>query len=310
MGGNALKKVITTRKNKEEYYKIKEKVSSALTNYGISHDFIPEISDKESFGDLDVLYSNQNIIMRDIIIELFSPKEMVSNDDVISFDYDNFQIDFIKCKHIEFSKFYFSYGDFGCLMGKILKKYNLTFGHNGLFLKTENNSMLMTTDVEHFCKFISIDFEKWKEIKTKFDLFELVISSKFYKREFFISGNHEHRRRIKNRPIYNDFLKYIGIDEQSELDDKKEERESVFTEVLDFFNKREDLDTIQKAIERNKIIHTKFNGGMLKDMGYTGAQIGKIIKTFKSTHVDFDEWVYSSSIKEIEDELNKIILEQ
>ena len=66
----------------------------------------------------------------------------------------------------------------------------------------------------------------------------------------------------------------------------------------------------KKAIERNKIIHTKFNGGILKNMGYTGAQIGKIIKTFKSTHVDFDEWVYSSSIKEIEEELNKIILEQ
>ena len=112
MGGHALKKVITVRKNKIEYNEIKDKVSNLLKSRGIIIDFIPELADKESFGDLDVLWSsshNPNIIMKDDVIELFSPKEIVINGDVISFDLDDFQIDMIKCKTIEFAKFYFSY---------------------------------------------------------------------------------------------------------------------------------------------------------------------------------------------------------
>ena len=65
MGGHALKKVITVRKNKIEYDEIKYKVSTLLKSRGIIIDFIPELADKESFGDLDVLWSslhNPNII--------------------------------------------------------------------------------------------------------------------------------------------------------------------------------------------------------------------------------------------------------
>jgi hypothetical protein len=314
MGGHALKKVITVRKNKIEYNEIKDKVSNLLKSRGIIIDFIPELADKESFGDLDVLWSsshNQDIIMKDVVIELFSPKEIVINGDVISFDLVDFQIDMIKCKTIEFAKFYFSYGDFGGLMGKITKKYNMTFGHNGFFLETNHHSLLLTKDVNKFCKFISIDFEHWLSIKIKEDLFELIKTSRLYKPEFFSSGNHQHRKRIKNRPLYIEFLKYIGVNEVEENDDSTDEDENkdkVLQEALDYFHKYEELESINKAIEKAKVIHDKFNGNMLKEMGYNGIQIGAIIKKFKSEHSDFDEWIYSSTNETIMDSLNKIIL--
>jgi hypothetical protein len=312
MGGHALKTVITIRKNKSEYDEIKDKVSNLLKSQGIIIDFIPELSDKESFGDLDVLWSslhNQNIIMRDIVIELFSPKEIVINGDVISFDFENFQIDIIMCKNIEFAKLYFSYGDFGGLMGKITKKYNMTFGHNGFFLENDNYSLLLTKEPNEFCKFVAIDFEKWLSIKTKEDLFELIKTSRLYKPEFFSSGNHQHRKRIKNRPLYIEFLKYIGVNGVEENDDSTDEVEDkVLQEALDYFHKHEELESINKAIEKAKVIHDKFNGNMLKEMGYNGIQIGIIIKKFKSEHPDFDEWIYSSTNETIMDSLNKIIL--
>jgi hypothetical protein len=56
-----------------------------------------------------------------------------------------------------------------------------------------------------------------------------------------------------------------------------------------------------------KVIHDKFNGNMLKEMGYNGTQIGTIIKKFKNEYPDFDEWIYSSTNEIIMDSLNKII---
>ena len=313
MGGHALKKVITVRKNKSEYNEIKDKVLNLLKSRGIVIDFIPELADKESFGDLDVLWSssyNPNIIMRDIVIELFSPKEIVTNAEVLSFDFDNFQIDIIKCNYIEFAKVYFSYGDFGGLMGKITKKYNMTFGHNGFFLEIDNHSLLLTKEPNEFCKFVAIDFEKWLSIKTKEDLFELIKTSRLYKPKFFSSGNHQHRKRIKNRPLYIEFLNYIGIDEVETISesDITVDKDKIFNEALNYFHKHEELDSIKKAVEKAKVIHDKFNGNMLKEMGYDGTQIGTIIKKFKSEHPDFDEWIYSSTNETIIDSLKKIIL--
>ena len=168
MGGNALKLVITIRKNKTEYYLLRDKIKKIFLERGIIIDYIPELEDKESFGDLDILYSN--IEMLSVIKELFVPNEIVINGEVISFDYDDFQIDMIKCENIEFCKFYFSYGDFGNLIGKILKKYEYTFGHHCLSLIFENTKVVLTTDANEFCKFINIEYEKWKSIKTKEDL--------------------------------------------------------------------------------------------------------------------------------------------
>jgi tetratricopeptide (TPR) repeat protein len=311
MGGNALKNVKTVRKNRKEYFEIKDKVKNILLDKGIIIDFIPELCDKESFGDLDVLWSsvqNPYIIMRDIIIEVFKPTEIVSNGNVISFDFENFQIDMIKCSTIEFAKFYFSYGDFGSLIGKLVKKYDMTFGHNGFFIDIENHSMVLTKDVKEFCSFLKIDLEKWKSIKTKEDLFELIKSCRFYKNEYFISGNNEYRRCILHRPLYMEFLKYNGIEndiikEKIIIDDKA----SIFEEAISYFNKKQDIDTILKYIQKGKDIHNKFNGNMLKERGYTGIQIGNIIKAFKIKHSNFEEWIYTTKQEDIIKSLDELI---
>ena len=313
MGGNALKNVKTIRKNPKEYFEIKNQVKNILLDKGIIIDFIPELDDKESFGDLDVLWSpvqNPYIIMRDIIIEVFKPNEIVTNGDVISFDLENFQIDMIKCSTIEFAKFYFSYGDFGSIISILLKKYDMTFGHNGFFTQIEKNyTLVITKDVNEFCNFIKIDLEKWKSIKTKIDMFELIKSCRFYKKEFFKSTNYYHRKRILHRPLYSEFLKYIGIDDEDfeetklNLDDKP----TVFEEAISYFNKKQDIDTILKSIQKSKDIHNKFNGDILKERGYTGIQIGNIIKAFKSKHVDFDEWIYTTKQEEIMESLDELI---
>jgi hypothetical protein len=179
-----------------------------------------------------------------------------------------------------------------------------------LSLIFENTKIILTTDANEFCKFINISYEKWKSIKTKDDLFELVKSCRFFRKEIFNSGNHEHRRCLSNRPLYVEFIKLIGVDEDSREDSLQltnEEKEGFFEDAIEFFNKREEIETIKMKIERNKIINSKFNGNMLKERGFNGQQIGKIIKAIKEKHSDFDSWVYESSEEEIMKSLENVI---
>ena len=174
MGGHALKTVQTVRLKKDDFIKIQQKVIDIFIFHKIIIDFIPYLQDKADFGDLDVLWSNENnpgINMFEFIKEYFKPTEIVVNSDVISFDLDNFQVDIIQVSNIKFAKFYFSYADFGSIIGKTVKKYNMSFGHNGLFSNVETTSFLLTDNVLEFCKFINLDFELWKNIKTKDNLF-------------------------------------------------------------------------------------------------------------------------------------------
>ena len=102
MGGKALKNVITTRLIKEDYMKIKSEIVSILAPH-LSLTFLYELPEKEDFGDLDILYvPNEKIVINDLIMQLFNPKEMVTNGTVLSFSYlieesepIHFQIDLI-----------------------------------------------------------------------------------------------------------------------------------------------------------------------------------------------------------------------
>lgn len=313
MGGHALKTITTVRKNKVEYLEIKSTIADVLSKNNIIFDFIPELDDKKSFGDLDILWNqktNPTIVMRDTIEQLFSPCEVVTNGDVISFDYNDFQIDFIKCQSVDFAKCYFSYGDFGQLLGVVINKYDLTFGHNGFFCHINQTSLLLTQDVNQFFDFININFDQWKNIRTQYDLFELIKTCKFYDPDLFIQSNHKHRLLLKNRPLYSEFLKYINLDTKTEsISISSEDKEMVFNQVIVVFNKIDDIIKIQELDKKKEIIHSKFNGNMLKDMGYDGKQIGTIIKKFKSLYDNFDEWIYQTKSEDIMAVLKVILLE-
>jgi len=320
MGGNAFKTIITVRKNCEQYKEIKERLTMIFKNKGIIIHFIPELSDKESYGDLDILYSplDSSFSIEEFIIELFNPHEVVSNGNVFSFPFfckeqDFFQIDMIKCINIPFAQFYFAYSDFGGLMGSITKRYGIIFGHEGLFIEYNNKKITLTENVLDCCNFFGIDINIFNNIKTKKDLFDFIISFELYNKNIFNSGNHEHRKRIIKRPIYLEFLKYIGVDiiksskENSIEEISKEMKEKIYNRAILYFDKQSKINDIIKEEEKNTFIHNKFNGNMLKDKGYTGKEIGYIMIAFKNQYSNFDEFIYNSSQEEIFKSLNNLI---
>jgi hypothetical protein len=158
MGGNALKNVKTSRLNISQYEQVKQDIITQMLRYpNIVLAQITELPEKTSFGDLDLLYvnlDNHNNI-RSIIQNQFAPNEIVSNGDLMSFDYKlinetgseiYFQIDLIKCPskdQIPMYQFYFSYGDFGAILGRILNYNAYKFGQQGLYLNLLQHTMAL-----------------------------------------------------------------------------------------------------------------------------------------------------------------------
>jgi hypothetical protein len=238
----------------------------------------------------------------------------VINGDVLSFDYQEFQIDMIKCKHIDFAKFYLSFGDFGAIIGRIVNHYGFKFGHEGFWINVytdeENNfnethsygKIVLTTSPEEMCKFIGLKYEDWYKIKSKEDIFNFIKSCKYFKPEIFESLKNTHHRRARLRPFYLEFIESIGI---KEIKGGTHYAENHQMDGIKYFNKEKEFQEIFEHLNRKLEIKKKFNGKMLIDMGVEIKKIGEIIKKFKLKYSD--EWILNNTQETINNTLKDFL---
>ncbi len=323
MGGNALKKVQVVRKNKIDYEKIKQEICDKINNI-LTYHTISEVPNKETFGDLDILYLyNPKINIREIIIELFKPNEIVTNGDVISFDYNNFQIDFIQCENLDMAKFYFSYGDLGSIIGRIANYYGIKFGHNGLWINLLENTydssitidnrniigkIILSNNPTIICDFFSYDYKKWETgFNSINEIFDWIVNSKYFKKDIFLILNSEHRSRLKLRPMYLKFINYLEINinniEKANLK-SAEIKINLQDYSIDYFNKKLDVDTIIKNNKIKKERKEKFNGKTFIDIGIKPKFINIYMEKFKEYIenkflISFEDWIDSASKEDI-----------
>ncbi len=318
MGGNALKTVKTVRKNKDEYEIIKKEILEKIKGK-LQCEIVIEVPNKLDFGDLDVLYINDdNLDIKKIIQETYNPKEIVHNGEVFSFDYNDFQIDFIRCKNKEklnMAQFYFSYGDIGSIIGRISNYYGLKFGHRGLWLVLMENTLESNKDVnmaetygkvklskipKEICEFLDFDYIIWENgFKNKTEIFEWIVKSKYFKKEIFNTLNYEHRSRVVLRPFYKEFLNFIEFDVSNIKKANLKEGE-VKVNIQDYaikhFKKEDKVEELHKEIQIKKERKEKFNGKYLIDYGIEPKKVGQYIYNFKKYieeeyNLDFDTWL-------------------
>lgn len=148
---------------------------------------------------MDILYiADTDIIIYSLIKELFVPREIVVNGSITSFDYDNFQIDLIKCdsmKEFDSKMFFYAYGDTGCILGKMINFYKLKLGDKGLWIDIENtidqNSLgissnigkqiILTANPNEICEFFDLDYNKRVFcFATQNEIFKWITESKYY----------------------------------------------------------------------------------------------------------------------------------
>jgi hypothetical protein len=307
MGGNAIKidgKSICGRLAKEQYEIMKTFVMQILSKFVIC-EIVLELPGKENYGDIDVLYmSDPNINIKNLIKEQFNVtniRHIVTNGNVISFAFDcsvildididmqYFQIDLIKTnskEHMDMSRFYFSYGDLGAIIGRISNYYGLKFGDGGLWCELFENTVYphITFDVrktigkitlsqnpKQICDFFGYDYNFWlndiPNFKSKNDIkfiFSWIVSSKLFKKKIFMFLNSDHRARYDMRPFYKKFIEYIEIGEIGYALSLTGETggcyENKQLEAISYFKKEEELKNFVKDCEKKKVRQDKFSG--------------------------------------------------
>jgi hypothetical protein len=332
MGGNALK-INVVRKNLIDYNIIKKYVLNTLILH-IYCENICEAPEKDSFGDLDILYLfNDKINIIELINKLFKPIEIIENGPIISFDYESFQIDLIKAYNIEdfkCKKFYFSYGDFGSIVGKITNFYKLKFGDKGLWIELNNSiddinlgiktnigkNLILTNQPKQICEFMGLDYSVYNSgFTTQEQLFNYIISSKYYNKCIFQINNSKDKKNIKVRQIYNNFIKYINKNKEEILIIEKQilivEKQKIQQYAINYFNKNLELEILTNNVKLNEIRKIKYNGKLFIEKGFINKDINEYMKKFeefieKKYQVNFNEWL--DLIDDIKIELNNFLI--
>lgn len=327
MGGKALNKygVTTVRKNTEEFKRIGSEIQNQIKN-DFSFPVITEIvtcyHTKPDHGDLDLLikideeFHNSKINLKKYIRDAFNPQAIHNNGGVFSFDYDNFQIDFIPVRESkwETAKVYYSYDPLGNIMGKTFHKFGLSYGWDGLFYKFRNfngrlsQNILISTDARKIFEFGGYDYDRYLEgFETLEDILKFTINSKYFDTEIFQMDNLKSidRKRNRKRGSYHVFLQYIK-DNNINIHYPFNKNKDNYLKWIDtsfpdaeLLNRLEEIGTRDKE---NKILSQKFNGDIVMSWlpNLKGKELGKAITKFRNElGDDYNEFILNSSYNEI-----------
>lgn len=344
MGGNALKNTKTTRLSRKEFFETQTKVIQKIkTVFPFARiEAISAYSEKETFGDLDILITNEDIReykqshfkeeainpLEELIRKLFNSTEMVENNTVFSFDYREymeteygFQVDLIYTPndYFDFTKNYFSYNDLGNLIGRVAAGMGLKFGHLGLTydIKDGNNHFAVLEISRDFNKsldFLGFSSDRYhKGFKNLSEIFEYVVSSKYYNHDLYKLENSSYSERVRERkrPTYRAFLQYSKKLSQIKKADfvfpenKKNWLPEIFTTFEGCeaaYNKAWDFKNIK---ENAKKIFNGHNIGTITGLEhrYLGYFMNHIRAKFSNQNMLFD-WITKSSEQEFKSAIN------
>lgn len=317
---------LTERKQREDYLQIKEIVLNALQDHQCSTNDkvldvvseIVEMPEKESFGDLDLLYvcapGKTGADINGLIKELFSPTEIVKSGDVTSFDFMKFQVDMIRCTHETYgmSRFCLSYGDRGMILGQMAKCRGFSLGTKGLKVKhsaieellgyAEKNIHLSSMDeivlttnpaaIRAFMGLPAAEEDSEDDLNSQHDVMRFCLQAPWFQPKWFAPrklDNCESRKKLSKRPFYQKFCDRISEEYNlSDLDpptieEKAAEQTLRLTHIregLDYFGKTHLLDEIRKRQERRQEVREKLSHTLFLALGVDKKSLGTARSSF------------------------------
>lgn len=291
-----------------------------------------EFEDKIDHGDIDILYTDTNVDIKQRLTMLFNPLVIKRNGTITTFSYkysdtEYFQVDFNCVTNLELAQFFFSYGDIGMTMGMIAYHNKLKYGDNGLFLKIDGRQMnqlskttLFNAQEEHIfelsqdprtiANFFGLSHDRWLlGFENMTDAYDWLARSKFYNPCHFVSNEGKLKRHDKpKRKFMSGFEEYSSIVLESFIDEQK--YHNIVDYALNFFNKFDEIiSKIQLIIEQRHLnLHraSKFTGKNFIDKGLSGKDVGIAINKFeeyvtKTFNLEFDSWLDASNKMHVQD---------
>lgn len=229
MGGNLLKPYGAQRIDRVRYDEVVKEVLGAFKTENVHIRDIPNYRNKETFGDIDFVYSPfsgrrevyEELLNDSLPVRVLKANVFSINGNITSLLYREVQLDFILTEPVYFATAYeyYSYNDLGNLLGKIFRAYGLKFGHKGLMYPVMHGTHKITeirvTDrMRETLRMLRLDYEVYEAgFNNLSDIFDFVCSSPLFHPSIFAleNLNSENKRRDRKRSTYMNFLRYIGV---------------------------------------------------------------------------------------------------
>jgi len=326
MGGNALKSIPLIRLTKNEFEPYtKDVIDKLYTKYSYISP-LKYYRDKETFGDLDLILKRSELIswdqVRENLKELFQTKETYKNDYTISFEYKNFQVDLIFAKDdcIETTEFFFAANDLNNLVGRVANAFGLKLGVEGLhYVIRSHHGVLkkrieVSKDPQKIYDFLGYSYNRFLlGFNTTQEIFDFVLSSKYFSSKIFAFENLNHTNRTRNRKRVN-YTSFVDYIEKIHINDFEWKNESEYLQQInDFFPESHLIDNITKLKEnflKNKELDSKFTGSTVIELTeLTGSDLGSFIFRYKeyilNIFSDFREYLGLYTKEEIKEHIQK-----
>ena len=253
MGGNVFQ---TERMTKQQYDFVCDKIKDIIGNLG---HITKQLTDKDSFGDVDlVVYdTDENDVLTklsDYVLDTNGHSLKLQFNDVI------FQCDIIladkELGNIADVWELHNHGDFYNFVGKMANAAGFKISHDGSvkFRYSKSKSITTNLSIKQLLQLLDIDKPITEYNMSKAEMFEKIVKSKFFKKEYFDLNNlnNRSRKRQLKRPTYMEFLEYI-----KDIDDSK--NEYVHIELESKQISTDDMIKHQASVMTNRIVRDKYN---------------------------------------------------
>ena len=306
MGGNALKNTFTRRYQKDEYFALANEIQENLLDaFGKTFraTVIPAYRNKESFGDMDILYCqngwndiDSSGLSVDQVKETFRPNEVIKNGEVISFDYKELQIDliFTQDRVFNYALSYFSFNDCGNLVGKLAHKFGLKHGHRGLTLPLRDgfncfDEVFITSNHDETLEFLDLDPKVFNSgFDSLEDIFAFVSLSKYYHPELYKLENLNTIARVRDRKrdTYRKFLEFGKTQEHRVNFFENSNKQLLLRQIFERWPRAQgDFEAALSRLALQQLARTKFNGEIVSlHTGLSGKELGMFVKHLKEKH--------------------------
>ena len=302
------------RVEKEEFLVIKETIIELFKEYNIDLYFGKYTKNKESFGDLDIIVSNEHT---QDCIDILNYEQFKSskNSNVLSFLYEDFQIDliFVNPEILPYAVEYYSWNDIHNLIGKLAKKAGFKHGQNGLEYVIRDQSLnsdgrlldeiFLSNDPYLILKILELDVDRYKAgFENVTEMFEYVATSPYFNPHFYQLSELTNKDRVRDRKRVN-FQLFLDWCEtlEMDLDDKfiiSKEHRYILPHIW-FTSLPDKVRQVYKEKARLDFIKSKFNGSLIMTWipRLKGKELGQFMFYCRETLTD--EFIFLATENEI-----------
>ena len=254
MGGKVFQ---TERMSKQQYDFVCDKIKDIIGNLG---HITKQLTDKTDFGDVDLVVYD---VDEDDVLTKLSNYVLDKNGSSLKLQFDDviFQCDIVladkEMGNIADVWELHNHGDFYNFVGKMTNAARFKISCDGSikFRYSKSKSVTTSLSIKQLLKLLDIDKPvTLKYNMSKTEMFEKIVKSKFFKKEYFDLNNlnNRSRKRQLKRPTYMEFLEYI-----KDIDDSKNEYVNI--ELRPNQISTDDIVSNQASVMANRIVRDKYN---------------------------------------------------